>query len=150
MTDTGAGAAPLFTTTHVGDWAIVHVASALDATSWAALKDYVTPMLTWGAQVALVLRGAPTDDAAAVPALEFLWGTAADLRAHLTVVEPDPATRTRWHHAGLTRVHESLDEALRDTAPALGAGQADEPLMPAAGDALLVSTDDISGNEPRL
>lgn len=135
-------------TTHVGDWSIVRVTGALDAETLTAVTAHLAPLLTWGARVALDVHGGGGGGDPTL--IAKLVRRADEARAHLVLIESDDEVRESWRAAGLTRVHESLDEALRDTAAAARDHPGDTPLLPAAGDSQLVATEDLTGRPTAL
>ena len=136
---------------HVADWTVVHVRQDLDAAAVATLSGHLTPLLTRHARVAVDLRRcAVTPEAAAT--VRALSDRAAASGARLVVVEPRADARAELLLAGVPHVHESLDDAVHDLAPAITGPAPGAPLSPelppASSDATLVATEDISGARP--
>jgi hypothetical protein len=132
---------------HLGDWTIVSVRAGYDH---AELIDAAAPELARGARLVLDFHGSPADPDARAEVLTRLSRAAVDGSARLVVVERETAVRERWREIGVAEVHESLDDAVGDVAPAVLDGPPREHLLPAAGDATLVATDDISDNPTSL
>lgn len=130
------------TEVHLEGWTVVRLRGALAGPAVEPVTTRVASLLQDGDAVALDLGHEPVDDTglAAVIAL-------AGAGAQLVVVVSDEDSRERMRGAGATAVHESLDAALEVTAAPLreaGPGSAAR-LTPAAGDALIVTTRNISG-----
>jgi hypothetical protein len=132
---------------HVGDWTIVTARAGYDHDELIGTAE---PELARGARVVVDVHGPPADPDGRADVIARLSRAAVGGSAHLAVVERDAAVRERWREAGVAEVHESLDDAVGDVAPAVLDGPPSEHLLPAAGDAILVATDDVSGNPTAL
>lgn len=136
---------------HVADWTVVHVHQDLDVPTVRVLSEHLTPLLTRHARIAVDLRrSAVAADAAA--AVRALSDHATARGARLVVVEPRADARAALLLAGVPHVHESLDAAVHDLAPAHTAAAPGAPaapeLPPASSDSTLVATEDVSGSHP--
>ena len=132
---------------HLGDWTVLSIRAGYDH---AELIGAAAPELARGARLVLDFHGSPADPVSRGEVLTRLSQAAVDGSARLVVVERETAMRERWREIGVADVHESLEDAVGDVAPAVLDGPPLEHLFPAAGDATLVATDDISGNPTAL
>ena len=132
---------------HLGDWTVLSIRAGYDH---AALISSAEPELAHGARLVLDFHGSPTDPDGRAEVLTRLSRAAVDGQARLVVVEREAAMRQRWREIGVAEVHESLEAAVGDVAPAVLDGPPLEHLFPAASDATLVASDDISGNPTSL
>lgn len=132
---------------HLGDWTVLSIRAGYDH---AALIAAAEPELAHAAQLVLDFHGSPSDPAGRGEVLTRLSRAAVDGGGRLVVVEREAAVRARWREIGVADVHESLESAVGDVAPAVLDGPPLEHLFPAASDATLVATDDISDNPTSL
>lgn len=133
---------------HVADWTVVHVRQDLDVDTVRELRAHLAPLLTRHARIAVDLRRCDVSPEAAVAVLGLV-DDAVTSGARLVVVEPREHGRDVLRAAGVPHVHESLDDAVHDLAPANAVRTPVLPeLAPAATDAILVATEDVSGQHP--
>jgi len=137
----------LIRVSHLGDWTVVSIRGGYDHDELVAR---VAPELQSGAALALDFHGSPSDPDSRGALLAELSRAATEGGARLAVVERSAEMRQAWLDLGVAEVHESLDSAVGDVAPAVVDRPPHERMLPAQGDATLVATDDISGNPTSL
>ena len=138
--------ASLIRTSHLGDVTVMSLRAGYDH---GELVDRATRELAAGGRLVLDFHGSPADPAARGELLRRIVAGTAGAPGTLAVVERAAADRATWRELGI-EVHESLDDAVGDVAPAVLDGPPQEHLAPAQGDATLVATDDVSGNPTTL
>jgi hypothetical protein len=126
--------------THLMGWTVVRVTDVADL---GALDDH----LVAGGQVVLELSRDLGDahDAALVGLRPAYESAGTDLR----VVVADGEARERLRAAGVRDVHESLDAAVGDVAPAQHVEPQISHNLPFAGDTVVVTAKDMLGPEHR-
>jgi len=142
-----------FTEIQAEEWTVILVTEDVDEPGVKALGAAIRPSLVAGARVALDLRRFRLDPASGPAAVQGWIGVAATQSATLVVVASDERTRALLRDSGIHEVYESLDAAAHIRTPPrpLGGSQPPgPPLLPAAGDTLLVQTEDSLGVDPSL
>jgi hypothetical protein len=148
MSDQTPPAAPA--DVHVSDWTIVHLTGDVTADSAEALAAHVTPMLTPGAHVAIDVRRGSIQPGPGVAKLVALLEAAEAGGARVVVIQPHADERESLLADGVFDVHESLDAALgvHDPAVTHARDRRNGPaLAPAVTDALLVTAEDMTGQD---
>ena len=131
-----------FTIEHLQGALVIRVRRDLDDAGLRAVLD--TLQADEASDAVLDLRGHEVEQVdALLPVLRD--------RPSLAVVSARGSLREALTAGGATRVHESLDAALADDAPAITRQQDRGPaaLAPSAGDVTTVSAEDLLGQEPR-
>jgi anti-anti-sigma regulatory factor len=133
-----------FSTLHLQGWTVVRVSADLDHAAGDALTEAVEAELEPGGSLVLDLKHHRIDDDI-VDTLLDAAAEAASADATFAVVAEDERTRTTLRDAGLARVHESLDDALRVTARPRGrraaSGGPTSRMAPSSTDAYLPRED---------